>query len=283
MKILIIQENGRHDRNRLFRECFCLQRAFSVLGVESDVWGLGHAKYSDEPSWDEYSLIINLENYDETNWVPNLKAVNCKKFLWSIDAHVKGLGCYEKTAVEGAYDLILQATPEFVTSKHARSVWLPNCYDDTVIFPTNSLPMYDWGFCGNINNRQPILNAMRHVSENSAVEVMAIGPDMVSAICSYKIHVNANISIDINYRNFETLGCRVPLLTSYNKHYAVLGFEDGVNCMMFKDIERMMHKAKSFLAGPERIRREMAEAGYELAKIHTFKVRAKQILELAGV
>jgi hypothetical protein len=282
MKVLIIQENGRHDRNRNFRECFCLQRAFSALSIESDVWGLGHSEYRDEPQWDEYELIINLENYDVSNWVPNIKDVKAKKFLWSIDAHVKGLGCYEKTAVEGDYDLILQATPEFVTSRHARSVWLPNCYDDEVIFPTNSLPMYDWGFCGNINNRQPILNAMRHVSKNSAVEVMAIGPDMVSAICSYKIHVNANISIDINYRNFETMGCRVPLLTSYNKHYSVLGFQDGVNCLIYKDVERMMKKAKGLLDGPERIRKELAEAGYDLAKKHTFKERAKRILELAG-
>jgi len=200
MRVLIIQENGRHDRNRNFRECFCL------------------AQYDTEPAWDEYGLIINLENYDEQNWVPNLQKFSAKKFLWSIDAHVKGLACYEKTAVEGRYDLILQATPEFVTSRHAPSVWLPNCYDDEVIKPTNSLPLYDWGFCGNINNRMPIINAMGHVSENGSVDVMAIGPDMVSAICSYKLHINANISIDINYRNFETMGCRVPLITNYNQH-----------------------------------------------------------------
>jgi hypothetical protein len=28
MKILLIQENGRHNENRHFRECFCLQRGF---------------------------------------------------------------------------------------------------------------------------------------------------------------------------------------------------------------------------------------------------------------
>ena len=32
MKVLLIQENGHHDKNRKFRECFSLQRSFSKLG-----------------------------------------------------------------------------------------------------------------------------------------------------------------------------------------------------------------------------------------------------------
>ena len=41
-RILIIQENGRHERNREFRECFCLKRAFNQLGFGCDIWGKGH-------------------------------------------------------------------------------------------------------------------------------------------------------------------------------------------------------------------------------------------------
>jgi len=280
VKVLIIQENGRHERNRLFRESFCLQRGFSSLGVESDVWGLGHAEYDNEPEWSKYGLIVNLENYDETNWVPNLKKVGCKKFLWSIDAHVKGIEPYMKTAAEGNYTMILQATPEFVGQG---SVWMPNCYDDEVIKPTNSLPLYDWGFCGNINNRGPILNAMRHVSDSFNIEVMVLGQDMVDAICSYKMHINANIGIDINYRNFETLGCRVPLVTNYNRHYKSLGFVNGVNCIIYRNIEELMVRTKQLLESTNQKRSTMAEAGFELAKKHTYKVRAKKILELAGL
>jgi hypothetical protein len=40
MKILLIQENGRHNENRHFRECFCLQRGFEKLGHNVTVWGL---------------------------------------------------------------------------------------------------------------------------------------------------------------------------------------------------------------------------------------------------
>ena len=42
MNVLLIQENGRHEENRGFRECFCLQRAFKFNRNSCDVWGLGH-------------------------------------------------------------------------------------------------------------------------------------------------------------------------------------------------------------------------------------------------
>ena len=63
MNILIIQENGRHKENRLFRECFCLQRAFKNQGYNAAVWGLGHENYNDVIDYESYDLIINLENY----------------------------------------------------------------------------------------------------------------------------------------------------------------------------------------------------------------------------
>ena len=142
MRVLLIQENGRHDANRIYRECFCLQRAFQYHEHEADVWGLGHDGYLPymQPDYESYDLIINLENYDETGWVPNLSAVQTKKFLWSIDAHVKGIEPYLKTANEGNYDLILQATPEFC---NAQSIWFPNCYDDEIIKPLELKKIHD--------------------------------------------------------------------------------------------------------------------------------------------
>ena len=46
MKILLIQENGRHDKNRNFRESLSLKRGFEKLGIESHVWGLGHENFN---------------------------------------------------------------------------------------------------------------------------------------------------------------------------------------------------------------------------------------------
>lgn len=277
-RILIIQENGQHEANRNFRECFSLRRAFYHHGVSADVWGLGHDNYDQVPTWDDYDLIINLENYDQTGWVPNLKEAKAKKFLWSIDAHVKGLRSYLQTAIDGKYDLILQATPEFVSHN---SVWFPNCYDDDLIIPKDMAPeaeVHDIGFCGNINNRGPLFDIMAEKFDFKLDEFV-IGDDMVTAINSYKVHLNCNISIDINYRNFETMGCKTFLLTSYNQHYETLGIKHEKNCMVYNNVEEMIEMTNHILKHDD-FRMEVAAKGYELVKKrHTYKNRAQQILE----
>ncbi len=279
MKILLIQENGRHDENRIYRECFCLQRAFQHHGDEADVWGLGHESYTNgEPDYEGYDLIINLENYDQSGWVPNLAKVQTKKFLWSIDAHVKGMQPYLKTAEEGNYDLILQATPEFITEG---SIWFPNCYDDTLIKPLDVDKSSEVGFCGNINNRAGLINILKD-NFDFKLDEFVIGDAMVKAINSYDIHFNANISIDINYRNFETMGCGTCLLTSHNNHYARLGLIDGMNCLTYSNIEEMVEKTRIALVNHE-FRTSIGNNGLVLAQEHTYKKRIpliKQQLEV---
>lgn len=275
MNVLIIQENGRHDANRNFRECFCTMRAFEYYGYKADVWGLGHTSYNQTPDWESYDLIINLENYDEIGWVPNLAKVQTKKLLWSIDAHVKGVNSYLKTAQEGNYDLILQATPEFVGKG---SIWFPNCYDDTLIKPLNIEKNYDVGFCGNINNRGGLINTIKN-NFNFKLDEFVIGDAMVEAINNYKVHFNANISIDINYRNFETIGCGTCLLTSYNKHYEDLGFVDGKNCLIYTTVEEMIEKTNNVLQN-KNYRNAIEQNGFLLSRSHTYKSRISQIINM---
>lgn len=272
-KILIIQENGRHAKNRRYRECFSLQRAFLSLYQHVDVWGLGHSNYLQEPDWESYDLIINLENYDESGWVPSLAKVQATKLLWSIDAHVKGLDSYLNTAHEGNYDLILQATPEFVTNN---SIWFPNCYDDFLIRPLGLPKKHDVGFCGNIVNRASLISVMSN-NFNFKLDEFVIGNEMVEAINTYKVHWNANIGIDINYRNFETMGCGTCLLTSHNPHLSELGMEDGENCLVYNNVEEMVNKARIILED-DQLRTRIGKAGNRLAKLHTYTERAKKIL-----
>lgn len=281
MNVLIIQENGRHDANRNFRECFSTQRAFRYHGHEADVWGLGHANHEEEPDWGSYDLIINLENYDETGWVPSLAKVQTTKLLWSIDAHVKGINGYLRTAQEGNYDYILQATPEYLDRYSRNSIWFPNCYDDDLIKPLDVEKEHDLGFCGNINNRGGLIKILQ--SEfNFKLDEFVIGDAMVEAINSYRVHFNANISIDINYRNFETMGCRTCLLTSHNQNYANVGMVNGENCLVYSNAEEMIEQARSLLRNPNEAKR-IASNGYETAKDHTYKKRISQLLKWLGV
>ena len=228
-----------------------------------------------EPDWHNYDLIINLENYDETGWVPSLAKVQAKKFLWSIDAHVKGINGYITTAQEGNYDLILQAIPEYVDKN---SISFPNCYDDDLIKPLDTEKVHDIGFCGNINNRGGLIKSLQ-ARFDFKLDEFVIGDAMVKAINSYKIHFNANISIDINYRNFETMGCRTCLLTSYNQHYQDLGMVNGDNCLIYSNAEEMIEQAGSLLRNPHEAKR-IANNGYELAKDHTYKERTLKILQI---
>ena len=276
MRVLIIQEKGRHKENENFREGLSLKRAFEHHGQVAEVWGLNYDNYEVVPDWESYHLIINLENYDETGWVPNLSHVKTKKFLWSIDAHVKGLQPYLKTANEGNYDLILQATKDFVGQG---SVWFPNCYDDDLIKPLDLDKIHDVGFCGNTVNRANMIEVMKLNFQDFKFDEFVIGHGMVEAICGYKVHWNANIGNDINYRNFETMGCRTALVTSQNPYYAELGFKDGENCIIYDSMQTMVMKTEFLLSDPERLK-SISERGYELvSSSHTYKNRAETIIK----
>ena len=46
MKILIIQEAGRNEPNKEFREAKNFHRGFQKLGIDSVVWGLNHENFN---------------------------------------------------------------------------------------------------------------------------------------------------------------------------------------------------------------------------------------------
>ena len=277
MKILIIQENGRHEENRHFRECFCLQRSLQALENEVDVWGKGHENEEVLPDFDSYELIVNLENYDVTGWLPDLSPYkNPVKFLWSIDAHCRGMTPYFNTFVSGKYDLILQATKDYLTED---SVWFPNCYDDSLIGKREAVKKtVDLGFCGSMLNRQTLLDGLtsRYTLQQN---IWVLGEKMVETINSYWIHFNLNLANDINYRSFETLGCETLLLTNYNPQYDELGFIDEENCLMYRDTLELQQKLQKYLGEYDMIKSLIANAK-ELAPKHTYNERAKLLLEI---
>ena len=274
MKILLIQENGRHNENRHFRECFCLQRAFIKLNQECDVWGLGHNNFNDNIDYESYDLIINLENYNETGWIPNLSKVKSIKFLWAIDAHVRGEKVYLEEYNKGKYDILLHSTKDYVNEDY--KIWFPNSFDDTLISPRDAPKKCDIGFCGSLLNRSQYIDLLSN-NFNFVYDNFVIGDSMVDAINSYKIHWNCNLSNDINYRSFETIGCGVPLVTNHNYQYEELGFIDGVNVMMYKNNNEMILKIKQLLSN-DKLRESIGKSGLELSKKHTYEKRCETLI-----
>jgi len=236
LKILLIQEKSRHPINIEFRECCCLKRAFESLGQDVEIWGMGWENFRTLPDFNSYDLIITMENYGDT-WIPDFSKIqNPKKMLWTIDSHVRGLDPYIKIFNKGNYDILLQSTKNFVAlDPNKKSIWFPNCFDDSLF------PYTDWnrkeffiGFCGSVQNRRPYLKRLQAWFGNDFKEnIWVLGPDMISAIQSYKINFNLNVGNDINFRSFETLGAGSVLCTNDNSQYADLGFQDGVNCILF--------------------------------------------------
>ena len=158
MKILLIQENGRHNENRHFRECFCLQRGFEKLGHNVTVWGLGHDNFNQKIDFDSYDLILNLENYGN-GWEPNLREVKTKKLLWSIDSHCRGEQPFLNEFIRGKYDYLLHSTKDFVNESY--KIWFPNSFDDTLISPRDIGKKCDVGFCGSLLNRNEYINLLK--------------------------------------------------------------------------------------------------------------------------
>lgn len=281
MKILIIQENGRREENRAFRECFALQRAFTQLGVECGVWGAGHTNHA-QPFTSvvrNFDAVLSLENYPGP-WHPNLASITLPKLFWCIDAHM-GLARYLEYVRTHRFDVVFSATEMFVPAfarLAAASDWLPNALDATLIDRqpgvSRDVPL---GFCGNTANRTVWLEQLKRRWEVRH-DRMVLGVEMVRAIQRYQIHWNRNVSVDVNFRTFETLGCETFLLTN---HMAGLNqlFTPGQHLATYVSLGELHEKIAYYLAHPEE-RTRIARQGYEQARAHhTYAHRAQQILK----
>ena len=76
--------------------------------------------------------------------------------------------------------------------------------------------IHEIGFCGNVANRQSKIDIMKANFKDFRFDEFVIGHAMVSAINSYKVHWNANISFDINYRNFDSEPKHIRILYKRN-------------------------------------------------------------------
>lgn len=282
MKILIIQERGRHDANRNFRESCCLKRSFDSLNHDTTIWGLGHENFQTPPDFNSFDLIINCENYGDS-WLPDLSGVTKPfKMIWCIDAHVRGVHPYEQMYSQGKYDVLAHATKDYVKMSHHR--WLPNCTDDTLVKKIDRvIKNHILGFCGNhvTPERKNTVNLLTQLF-GLKQDIFVIGNEMVNAINSYVVHFNMNIANDINYRSFETLACGTVLLTNTNYQYDELGFVNGQNCIMYsnqQDLVRIATEIVNAAKSGDLSLSSVAENGRMLfANRHTYTHRAREIL-----
>lgn len=283
MKIVIIQEAGRHDKNKNFREALNLHRSLSKIdGVESKVWGLNYPdfdkSFSEIEEWSDVIFII--ENYTST-WLPikEISESNKLKIFWSIDSHCV-LQQHQYLCQILKIDILLNSTESYIPNYNGlvkKSYWFPNSYPDDLMSPLDIEKTIDIGFCGNVLNRGHIIDSLDKYDIRK--DIFVIGDDMVNAINSYKIHLNCNISNDINYRTFETCGCKTMLLTNYTSGLERL-FDIGKEIVVYTSIEDLDNKVKYYLENDNE-RNIIAETGYQRAKKdHTYFERAKKLIDI---
>ena len=161
---------------------------------------------------------------------------------------------------------------------NTKNFWFPNAYPDDLISPIENIDkIYDIGFCGNINNRHSHLNL---IEQNFKLkkDIFVIGDDMVKCINQYKIHFNRNISDDINYRTFETLGCKTFLITNETPGLKYL-FDIGNNIVTYNE-KNYLDIIRYYLNNVSD-REKITENGYtHVKKNHTYYQRAKKMIEI---
>jgi hypothetical protein len=166
MKIVIIQEAGRHEKNKNFRESLCLHRALSrIEGVESKVWGLNYPdfniSFSEIEQWAD--VIFVIENYT-SSWLPVNEISNSKKLkiFWSIDSHCV-LDQHKSLCRILNIDILLNSTESYIPNFDGlvkKSYWFPNSYPDELMFPKDIEKDTDVGFCGNVLNRGHVIDSL---------------------------------------------------------------------------------------------------------------------------
>jgi hypothetical protein len=278
MKWLLIQSGLTGQANENYRECVIMRQTLEELGQEAVVWGLNHANFESVIDVNKFDVVFTLENYGD-GWMPDLASIKPYKIMWSIDAHVRGMEPFEHMFNQGKYNLMLNSTLDYVTQPH--HVWFPNYVDNIHMKKLDDVTKTTFmGFCATkFNNNHPRNQVAEFLVASEGLQWdYLLGEAMVTAINSYNVHFNMNIEGDVNFRNFETLGCGTALLTNDNHQYPLLKFVDGENYFAYRSQDELVDKIKYLRNNPEEIVR-VANNGLLLAQQHTLKNRMQTLIK----
>lgn len=285
MKWLIIQSNGEHEANRMFRECFAVQHALVSLSHSADIWGFGHVGFGQVPDFNSYDFILCLENY-KTDWIPDYSKSRAKKLYWIIDLHARmNTTTYYK--ITGWSDIILHATKHLIASyanlhPNKQHFWFPNAVDTRLYngVGVSADKVSNVVFVGSrLKARQAFLDQI--ASRTPLEQVFAIGPEMIRIVSGAKIHFNRNINRDINYRTFETIGIGTCLVTDDDPDLRSLGFEDGRNCLLYRNPQEAVAKINDSLRyGTWEL---LSLQGFNLSRLHTYERRFEALSRTLGI
>lgn len=284
MKFLIVQENGRHDKNRHMRECFSLQHYLIEKGHEAVCWGIGHVLYNSEPKLylnKDFDVIICLENYD-SGWLPaDLNKSPCLKIFWSIDSH-----CALKNHLSFCYrfnpHIVLNSTKHFVNyfkDVSKKQYWFPNAVDTRWYLPTKTNKDIEIGFVGSLIYDRPIVLSRLSKTIGLKYYNRVLGEDAINLINRFNISFNKSISNDINYRVMESTACNTLLLTNYVEYLEEL-YDLNSEILVYNSIDEAID---IFLQIKEnkKLQAEISKRGFnKTISKHSYDNRVDLLLEI---
>lgn len=283
MNILIVQEKGRHEKNRNFRECEVISKHLQDLKIDNSIWGLNYDNFKIpfEEIVKDKDVILCLENYD-SGWLPDLKKIKNKlKIFWSIDSHC-ALDSHLKNVKNNKFNVVLNSidSHQIYFKNFSKTYYYPNAYPDYLIYPKSDVERkHDVGFCGSmISDRERWLEILS-LNFTTKKDIFVLGDDMVNALNSYKICFNKTIADDINYRFFESLGCKTPLVTNKPPGADNI-FQDEKHLIFYQNYVELVEKITYYLQNEDELMK-IGNDGYELVKNnHTYRHRVNKLMEI---
>lgn len=259
MNILFLQCGSKQKQDAFqesLRECYSLGEALERLGHTCAYFGprLNESGTDLNRNWD---VIIITEQY-EMYWIDSVldKLATPQTIIlsWIIDGHIiqqKPLDRYH--ALMDRAHIVLHSTSFFIPMAQKRHpdamhIWFPNSISNSILNVAQTEPppikQYDLGFCGTIDSHPTRKHFLEEIKKRipSLVIQQASGIDMVRFIQSCKVHFNLSVSLDINYRNFETLAAGTCLLTNCVPDMDRLGFVNKTNCLFYDSIDILVQQ-----------------------------------------
>lgn len=285
MKWLLIQSDGEHkgqdgwEPNWFLRECYAIRHAIQRFGHQADIWGARHANFESVPDFERYDAVLVLENY-ETEWLPDLGRIRKPlKVHWIIDLHWRPYTAY--IPISQNCDVILHSTKSLMErySSHLpvrgkSHLWFPNGVDDRY-FHTNyaaKTPTTPLLFIGGAPQaRRDAIAFLKHHA-GLVHRYGVTGMHYIRDVLDCYIHWNMGVDVDVNYRNFETIGLGRCLLAPDHDELRELGFKHGENCLLWTTLDECVELAKMTSTNPSALL-ELGARAAVFSKEHTYTNR----------